>query len=178
VAEHRLRPTGSGKSFIACALGNQAARDGHSVRYQRLSRLLDELAMGRAEGKYARLLARLSKVRLLILDDWLMAKLSADQRRDLMEVIDDRHQRGSTLVATQIPRNRWHEQIGDPTYGDAIVDRLVHNAYRIELSGRSMRELPSPGGKSDLNNDLNEDIPDTHTIQGDVSSTPKNNSKG
>ena len=182
LAEHNnvlvLGPTGSGKSFIACALGNQAARDGHSVRYQRLSRLLDELAMGRAEGKYARLLARLSKVRLLILDDWLMVKLSADQRRDLMEVIDDRHQRGSTLVATQIPRNRWHEQIGDPTYGDAIVDRLVHNAYRIELSGRSMRELPSPGGKSDLNNDLNEDIPDTHTIQGDVSSTPKNNSKG
>ena len=139
LAEHNnvlvLGPTGSGKSFIACALGNQAARDGHSVRYQRLSRLLDELAMGRAEGKYARLLARLSKVRLLILDDWLMAKLSADQRRDLMEVIDDRHQRGSTLVATQIPRNRWHEQIGDPTYGDAIVDRLAAGEIRHRERG-------------------------------------------
>jgi hypothetical protein len=84
----------------------------------------------------------------------------------------------STLVATQIPRSRWHEQIGDPTYGDAILDRLVHNAYRIELSGRSMRELPSTGGKSNLDNDLNGDTSSTHTIQGDTPSTPKNNSKG
>jgi DNA replication protein DnaC len=94
--------TGTGKSFIACALGNQAARDGHSVRYQRLSRLLDELAMQRAEGRYASVLARLSKVRLLILDDWLMAKLTSDQRRDLMEVVDDRHQRGSTLLVPSV----------------------------------------------------------------------------
>ena len=83
------------------------------MRYQRLSRLLDELAIGRAEGRYARLLTRLSKINLLIIDDWLMAKLTADQRRDLMEVIDDRHQRGSTLLATQIPIGRWHDQIGD-----------------------------------------------------------------
>ncbi len=107
--------TGTGKSFLACALGNQAARDGHSVRYQRLSRLLDELAIARAEGRYAGLLARLAKVKLLILDDWLMAKLTADQRRDLMEIIDDRHQRGSTVLATQIPSAHWHEQIGDST---------------------------------------------------------------
>lgn len=144
LAEHNnvlvLGPTGAGKSFVACALGNQAAREGHSVRYQRLSRLLDELAIARAEGRYARLLSRLSKISLLIVDDWLMAKLTADQRRDLMEVIDDRHQRSSTLLATQIPIGRWHDQIGDPTYADAILDRLIHNAYRIELRGASMRQ--------------------------------------
>jgi DNA replication protein DnaC len=159
--------TGTGKSFLACALGNQAARDGHSVRYQRLSRLLDELAIARVEGRLTAVLARLSKIKLLILDDWLMAKLTSDQRRDLMEVIDDRHQRGSTLLATQIPSDRWHEQIGDATYGDAIVDRLVHNAYRIDLRGPSMRE-PHPQGidgeKSNPSNDLTELIPDTHTI--------------
>ena len=109
-----LGATGLGKSFIACALGNQAARNGLSVRYQRLPRLLDDLAMARAEGKYARLLAQVSKVRLLILDDWLMVKLTAEQRRDLMEVIDDRHGRGSTIVATQIPLDWWHDQIAEP----------------------------------------------------------------
>lgn len=134
-----LGPTGAGKSFLACALGNQAARDGHSVRYERLSRLLDELAMARAEGRGARLLARLAKVRALVIDDWLMTKLTGDQRRDLMEVIDDRYQRSSTVLATQIPLDRWHEQIADPTYADSILDRLVHNAYRIELRGGSMR---------------------------------------
>ena len=169
-----LGPTGSGKSFIACALGNQAARDGHSVRYQRLPRLLDELAMARAEGRYARLLTRLSKVHLLIIDDWLMAKLTADQRRDLMEVTDDRHQRGSTMVATQIPLERWHDQIGDPTYGDAILDRLVHNSYRIELRGRSMRDRRlSTERKSNANNDLSEDILDTHTIHNAAASAAK-----
>jgi len=177
LAEHNnvlvLGPTGTGKSFIACALGNQAARDGHSVRYQRLSRLLDELAMGRAEGRYASLLARLSKVKLLILDDWLMAKLTADQRRDLMEVIDDRHQRGSTVLATQIPLERWHDQIGDPTYGDAILDRLVHNAYRIDLRGPSMRPQLSTDGKSKANNDLTVDIPDTNAVHSRTASTAK-----
>jgi DNA replication protein DnaC len=104
---------GIGKSWIACALGNQAARDGVSVLYAR--------------------------TRLLILDDWAMVKLTADQRRDLLEVIDDRHDRGSTIVATQIPQDSWHVQIGDPTYADAILDRLVNNAYRLELKGKSMR---------------------------------------
>lgn len=132
-------PAGIGKSWIACALGNQAARDGVSVLYKRLSRLLDELAVARLHGRQARLLKTLARTRLLILDDWLMAKLSAEQRRDLMEVIDDRHGRGSTIVATQIPQDRWHEQIGDPTYADAILDRLAHNAYRLELKGESMR---------------------------------------
>jgi len=165
--------TGTGKSFLACALGNQAARDGHSVRYQRLSRLLDELAIARAEGRLSAVLARLSKVKLLILDYWLMAKLTSDQRRDLMEVIDDRHQRGSTLLATQIPSDRWHEQIGDATYGDAILDRLVHNAYRIDLRGPSMRD-PHPqetdDEKSSASNDLTKVIPDTHAIHSRATS--------
>jgi DNA replication protein DnaC len=171
LAEHNnvlvLGPTGAGKSFVACALGNQAARQGHAVRYQRLPRLLDELAMARAEGRYTRLLSRLSKISLLVLDDWMLAKLTADQRRDLMEVIDDRHQRGSTLLATQVPVERWHEQIGDPTYADSILDRLVHNAYRIELRGVSMRQQRARlSTEENLSKDkeLSEDIPDTHVI--------------
>ena len=134
-----LGPTGIGKSWIACALGNQAARAGFSVRYQRLTRLLDELALARVDGHAARLLARLARIQLVILDDWAMAKLTAEQRRDLMEVIDDRHQRASTILATQVPIERWHDMIGDPTYADAILDRLIHNAYRITLTGDSMR---------------------------------------
>jgi DNA replication protein DnaC len=134
-----LGPTGVGKSWISCALGNQAARDGFSVRYQRLPRLLDEIALARVDGTAVRLFARLAKIELLILDDWAMAKLTGEQRRDLMEVIDDRHQRASTILATQVPIERWHDMIGEPTYADAILDRLVHNAYRIELRGESMR---------------------------------------
>ena len=181
VAEHNnilvLGPTGVGKSFIACALGNQAARQGHSVRYQRLSRLLDELAMARAEGRYSRLLSRLCKISVLVIDDWLMAKLTGDQRRDLMEVIDDRHQRGSTLLATQIPVDRWHDQIGDPTYADSILDRLVHNAYRIELRGASMRQHRarlSTKETESINNELVGDIPVTHLIHSRSTTTTKN----
>jgi DNA replication protein DnaC len=140
-----LGPTGTGKSFLACALGNQAARDGFSVRYHRLSRLLDELALARIDGRAARRLAQFARIQLLIIDDWAMARLTAEQRRDLMEVIDDRHQRTSTILATQIPVERWHDAIGDPTYADAILDRLVHNAYRIELRGPSLRQRrPGP----------------------------------
>jgi DNA replication protein DnaC len=132
-------PAGIGKSWVACALGNQAAREGVSVLYKRLSRRLDELAVARLHGRQARLLRTLARTRLLILDDWAMVKFTAEQRRDLMEVIDDRHGRASTIVATQIPLDRWHEQIGDATYADAILDRLVHNAYRLEMRGESMR---------------------------------------
>ena len=109
------------------------------MRYQRLPRLLDELALARVNGHAVRLLARLARLQLLILDDWAMARLTADQRRNLMEVIDDRHQRASTILATQVPIERWHDMIGDPTYADAILDRLIHNAYRIDLRGDSMR---------------------------------------
>ena len=144
IREHRnvlvIGPAGIGKSWIGCALGNQAARDGVSVLYKRLSRLLDDLAVARLHGRQARALKTLARTRLLILDDWAMVRLTAEQRRDLMEVIDDRHGRGSTIVASQIPLDRWHEQIADPTYADAILDRLVHNAYRLELRGKSMRD--------------------------------------
>ena len=121
------------------------------MRYQRLSRLLDDLALARVEGKATRLLAQLAKIQLLIIDDWAMARLTAEQRRDLMEVVDDRHQRASTILATQIPVERWHASIGDPTYADAILDRLVHNAYRIDLRGDSMRRRkpdPAENGKN------------------------------
>ena len=137
-------PSGLGKSWIACALGNRAARDGHSVLYKRLSRLLDELALARLQGRQSRLLASLARTRVLILDDWAMIKLTAEQRRDLMEVIDDRHGRASTIIATQIPVDRWHDQIGDPTYADAILDRVVNNAHRLELRGDSMRRKAAP----------------------------------
>ena len=147
-----LGPAGIGKSWISCALGNQAARGGHSVVYKRLSRLLDDLAVARLHGRQARALANLARTRVLILDDWLMQKLTAEQRRDLMEVIDDRHGRASTIVATQLPVECWHDMIGDPTYADAILDRLVHNAYRLDLKGKTMRPLFKPGsdGAADI----------------------------
>jgi DNA replication protein DnaC len=167
-----MGPAGVGKSFIACALGNQAARSGASVRYQRLPRLLDDLAMARAEGKYARLLAQVSKTRLLILDDWLMVKLTGEQRRDLLEVIDDRHQRGSTILATQVPLERWHDQVGDPTYADAILDRLVHNAHRLELRGGSMRQRRAGvEERNSMNTEPREVIPDIHTIHSEASTS-------
>lgn len=134
-----IGPCGIGKSWLACALGNRAARDGFPVLYKRLSRLLDELAVARLNGRQARALTTLARTRVLVIDDWAMAKLTAEQRRDLLEVIDDRHGRGSTIVATQVPLDRWHDMIGDPTYADAILDRLVHNAHRIELKGKSKR---------------------------------------
>ena len=144
VSEHRpilvIGPTGVGKTWIVCALGNQAARESHVVLYTRLNRLLDDLAVARLEGGANRLLRKLARVAVLILDDFAMTELTASQRRDLMEVIDDRHERGATVIATQVPVERWHHQIGDPTYADAILDRLVHQAYRIDLKGESLRK--------------------------------------
>src|SRR3954470_16735589 len=133
-------PTGVGKTFIACVLGHQAARDGFSVLYRRLPRLLDDLAVARLEGRHRRLFAKLARTRLLVLDDWAMARFTAEQRRDLMELIDDRHDRAATVLASQVPVDRWFELIGDATYADAILDRIVHTAYRIELRGESMRK--------------------------------------
>lgn len=132
-------PTGVGKSFIACALGQSACRHGRRVLYRRVPRLLDELALARADGSYARLLARVAKAELLVLDDWGMGSLKEAQRHDLLEVLEDRYGQASTIVTAQLPVGKWHEWIGDPTVADAILDRLVNNAYKIELRGASRR---------------------------------------
>jgi DNA replication protein DnaC len=134
-------PTGSGKSYLACALGHQACRHGLSVRYFRLSRLLGELTVARADGSYAKLLQRLARTQLLVLDDWGLAGLDDLGRRDLLEVLDDRYARKATLLTSQIPVDHWHEIVGDATFGDAILDRLLHNAHRITLKGGSMRRV-------------------------------------
>lgn len=136
-----IGPTGVGKSWVACALGHKACRDDRSVLYQRLPRLLEALALARGDGRYGRLLARIARVELLILDDWGLAPLAADQRRDLLEIVDDRHGRASTIVTSQLPVEHWHDVIGDPTLADAILDRLVHNAHRLVLKGESMRKI-------------------------------------
>ena len=133
-------PTGIGKSWISCALGHKACRDNRSVIYRRLPRLFDALALARGDGQHARLLKMLARVELLILDDWGLAPMTAEQRRDLLEIMEDRHGRGSTLITSQLPVEHWHEIIGDPTLADAILDRVVHNAYRIELKGDSLRK--------------------------------------
>jgi len=127
-------PTGVGKTWLACALAHKACRDGYSVRYLRLPRLMEELGLAHGDGRFAKLMAGYAKTDLLILDDWGLA-----QRRDMLELLDDRYGNRSTLVTSQMPVDKWHALIGDPTLGDAILDRLVHNAYRIELKGESMR---------------------------------------
>lgn len=134
-------PTGSGKSYLACALGHQACRHGFSVRYFRLSRLFDELRLARGDGSRTRLLQRLARANLLILDDWGLAPLDDPARQDLLEVLDDRYGRRGTLLTSQVPVDHWHEIVGEPTFGDAILDRLLHNAHRITLSGGSMRRV-------------------------------------
>ncbi len=133
--------TGSGKSYLACALGHQACRHGLSVRYFRLSRLLGDLTLARADGSYAKLLQRLARAQLLILDDWGLAGLDDLGRRDLLEILEDRYGRRATLVTSQLPVEHWHEIVGDATFGDAILDRMVHNAHRITLKGGSMRRV-------------------------------------
>jgi DNA replication protein DnaC len=132
-------PTGTGKSWLACALGHKACRDGFSVLYKRVSRLFADLAQARGEGRLARLIASLERVNLLILDDWGPEPLTADQRRDLLEIVDDRYDKGSLLITSQVPVSQWHDVIADPTLGDAILDRIIHNAHRVELKGDSLR---------------------------------------
>lgn len=132
-------PTGVGKSWLASALGHKACRDNHSVLYQRAPKLFADLALARADGRHRRLLRGLISPELLILDDWGLEPLDANARHDLMEILEDRYGRKSTLVTSQVPVEHWHQLIGDPTYADAILDRLVHNATRIDLTGESMR---------------------------------------
>lgn len=133
-------PTGAGKTYLACALGQKACREGYSVLYRRLPRLFQELAVAKGDGRYMRLLAALERTELIILDDWGMASLTDEQRRDLLEILEDRYDRHSTLVAAQLPIKHWHQIIGDPTLADAILDRLIHNAHKINLKGESMRK--------------------------------------
>jgi DNA replication protein DnaC len=132
-------PTGCGKTWLACALGNQACRQGLSVRYLRLPTLLEQLRIAHGDGSYVRLMGQLRKTDLLILDDWGISPLTRSQRNDLMEVIEDRHDRRSTLIASQLPIDHWHEYIGEATLADAILDRLLHGAHRLNLTGESVR---------------------------------------
>jgi DNA replication protein DnaC len=134
-------PTGVGKSWIACALGHKACRDGKSVLYQRVPRLFEALALARGDGRHARLLKTLARVQLLILDDWGLARLAEVEQRDLLEILEDRHQRASTMITSQVPVEQWHEIIGNPTLADAILDRLIHNAHRLQIKGESMRKI-------------------------------------
>lgn len=133
-------PTGVGKTWLACALAQKACREGHTALYLRLPRLLQELAIAKGDGRYPRLLGTLAKTEVLILDDWGLVQPSAEQRRDLLEILEDRHGIRSTLATSQLPIDKWHDLIGDPTLADAILDRLVHNAYKITLKGASMRK--------------------------------------
>jgi DNA replication protein DnaC len=139
-----LGPTGVGKSFVACALAQKACRDGSSALYTRAAALFRDLAIARADGSLRALLARLSRIDVLVIDDWAMAPLAETERRDFWEICEDRYQTRSTILTSQLPVTRWHEQIGDPTAADGILDRLVHNAHRIEMRGDSMRKKRGP----------------------------------
>lgn len=132
--------TGVGKSFVACALAHRACLEGYRAQYYRLPRLLEDLEVARGDGRYLKLLKGLSKVDTLVLDDWGLVQLSVMQQRDLLELLDDRHQARSTIATSQLPIENWHEAMADPTLADAILDRLIHNAHRIEMKGESMRK--------------------------------------
>jgi len=132
-------PTGTGKSWLACALGHKACREGFSVLYKRAPRLFADLAQARGEGRIARFLTAIERTQLLIIDDWGPEVLNAEQRRDLLEIVDDRCDKSSLLITSQVPIKQWHDIVGDPTIADAILDRIIHNTHRIELKGHSMR---------------------------------------
>lgn len=141
-------PTGMGKSWLACALAHKACRDGFSAYYVRASQLFRELALAHADGSFSRLLRRLAQTDVLAVDDWAMTAFGERERRDFLEICDDRYQTRSTILTSQLPISHWHAQIGDDTTADSILDRLVHSAYRIELNGESMRKR-GPGTSSD-----------------------------
>jgi DNA replication protein DnaC len=149
VREHQnlflIGPTGIGKSFLACALAEKACRDGFTAFYSRTAQLFRDLALARADGSLRTLLARLARLDVLVVDDWAMAPLADAERRDFLEICEDRYQIRSMILTSQLPVAKWHEQIGDPTLADSILDRLVHNAHRLEMRGESMRK--KRGGK-------------------------------
>lgn len=133
-------PTGVGKSYLACAFAQKACREGYSAIYLRISRLFEELSLAKGDGRYVKMLRNFAKTELLVLDDYGLVKLNQEQRHDLLEILEDRHSVRSMLVTSQLPIEHWHEQIGDPTLADAILDRLIHNAHTIKLKGGSMRK--------------------------------------
>lgn len=143
-----IGPTGVGKSWLASALGHQACRDNRSVLYHRWPKLCEDLALARGDGRHPRILRALGRADLLILDDWGLEPLDASARHDLLEILEERYGRRSTVVTSQLPVERWHEIIADPTYADAILDRLVHNAHRIELTGESLRRTRGKRSKT------------------------------
>ena len=148
-------PTGLGKSWVACALGHKACRGGRPVLYQRAPRMFEALALARGAplrkwSRHERILKTIARMDVLIIDDWGLAALTAPERRDLLETLEDRHGRASTIVTSQLPVEHWHEAIGDPTLADAILDRLVHNAHRLKLTGESMRKAAARNSSLDL----------------------------
>lgn len=136
-------PTGTGKTFIACVLGQAACERGISTKYIRASRLFDALTLSHGDGSYTRYLAHIAKTKLLIIDDWGLDTLSQQSRNDLLEIIEDRHGNGATLITSQLPTQHWHDAIGEATLADAILDRLLHNAHKVQLEGESMRKIQS-----------------------------------
>jgi DNA replication protein DnaC len=129
-------PTGSGKTYVSCAVAQKACREGYTVLYERASKLFHDLALGKADGQYLKILLNISKKDLLVIDDFALAPLTDEQRRDLLEIVDDRYNRRSTIIISQVPSDHWHDIIGDPTIADAILDRLIHNAHRIQLKAK------------------------------------------
>ena len=142
-------PTGCGKTYLGCVLATQACRQGLSVRYYRTSRLLEALSIAHGDGRYAKLVQQLSKIDVLVLDDWGLEKMTQSQRNDLLEIMEDRHGLRSTLVTSQLPITQWYKSIGDATLADAILDRLVHNSHKLKLKGESMRKTLSDMSESD-----------------------------
>jgi DNA replication protein DnaC len=157
-------PCGVGKSWLACALGHKACREDLSVLYHRMPRLFAALALARGDGRYAKLLRALARVDLLILDDWGPEQLNAEQRRDLLEIVEDRYDSRSILITSQLPVDRWYEIIGDPTLADAILDRIIHNAYRIELTGDSMRKLKAAAHAEPEARSTAQDVPTSVSV--------------
>lgn len=142
-------PTGSGKTYLACALGHQACREGHRVCYYYAPKLFRELQTAQADGSLMKLLKKLARSALLLIDDFGVAAVAGKQYRDLLEILDDRHGLGATLITSQFPVHQWHEVINDATVADAILDRLVHNAYRLDLKGESLRKTKAGLSASD-----------------------------
>ena len=143
-------PTGVGKTWLACAFAHQACRQGLSVRYLRVPRFLEELRVAHSDGSFSKRLAALAKVDLIILDDWAISPITTGHRQDLLELLDDRAGTRSTIVTSQLPLTAWHEYLGDPTVADAILDRLVHTAHKIELTGESLRKTKRPAQEASL----------------------------